>query len=268
MVKRGKVLRDTNSGPGLLVIGENQYPFGLEGVWKSEIAPKPNMVVDVELHEDGSIAAIRAINESQLAMDEANKAIEAAKANGAKLASKLVATFGIDVLVAAASLVVGWFFLNTVSVQLMSTMKTGATFWQILAVLNSPMGALAALGGSAGSTGVYGFLAVAALVGPFVHFFWKDPRAHLGGALPLLFMLFVGIMIYVGISDGVKQSQAAAGAFGGQQAQQYAAQMAAEMTKEAMKAISIGTGAYLSVAASLLLAAKGGLKYLLSKANS
>jgi uncharacterized protein YuzE len=268
MVKRGKVIRDTNLGPGLLAIGGSQYPFTLEGIWKSETAPKPNMAVEVDFHEDGSIAAIRAVNESQLAKEQADKAIEVAKESGARLASTLVATFGIEVLVATATLVVGWFFLNMINVQVMEGMKTGATFWQALSILNSPMGILAALGGTAGSTGAYGFFAIAALLGPFLHFVWKDPRAHLGGALPLLFMLLIGLMIYMGISDSVKQSQAAAGAFGGREVQQFAAKMAAEMTKEAMKAISIGLGAYLSAAASLYLAAKGGMKYLAAKANS
>lgn len=268
MVKRGKVLRDTNSGPGLLTINETQYPFSLEGVWKSETAPKPNMAVDVELDDAGSIVAIRAVNESQLAKEQADKALGAAKDQGAKLAAGLVASFGVPKLVAASLLIVGWFFLNTVSINVMSSTKVGLTFWQILSVLNSPEGALAALGGGGGSAGIYGVLAIVALLGPFVHFFWKDARANLCGVLPLLLMLFVCIMVYVGITDSVKQAQGVASAFGGLQAQKYSANIAAEMTKEAMRAISIGLGAYLSIGVSLYFAGNGVFKYLAAKANS
>lgn len=40
MKKRGKVLRDASSGPGLLMVEGQQYPFAWNGVWKSETAPK------------------------------------------------------------------------------------------------------------------------------------------------------------------------------------------------------------------------------------
>jgi hypothetical protein len=42
------------------------------------------------------------------------------------------------------------------------------------------------------SAGLYGFLAIVALAGPFLHYFWKDKRAVLAGVLPLLFMLVIG----------------------------------------------------------------------------
>jgi hypothetical protein len=41
MAKRGRVLRDPSVGAGLLMVEGQQYPFALEGVWKSEAAPKP-----------------------------------------------------------------------------------------------------------------------------------------------------------------------------------------------------------------------------------
>ncbi len=47
MQKRGRILRDPISGPGLLMVDGQQYPFSLEGVWKSEVPPASGMVVDV-----------------------------------------------------------------------------------------------------------------------------------------------------------------------------------------------------------------------------
>jgi len=38
--KIGKVLRDTSTGPGLLIVEGQQYPFGRICLWKSEVQPK------------------------------------------------------------------------------------------------------------------------------------------------------------------------------------------------------------------------------------
>lgn len=66
MKKRGNVLRDTNAGPGLLFVEGQQYPFTLEGLWKSATAPKPNMAVEVEFGEGNTILSIQSIEESQV----------------------------------------------------------------------------------------------------------------------------------------------------------------------------------------------------------
>jgi len=39
----------------------------MEGVWKSEVPPKPGLAVDVKLDRAGQILAITAMSESQLA---------------------------------------------------------------------------------------------------------------------------------------------------------------------------------------------------------
>src|SRR6202040_2176347 len=70
MKKRGKVLRDPRTGPGLLMIEGRQFWFCLEGIWKSEIPPKPGLTVDVKLDHAGRILAITAVSDSQLAEEE------------------------------------------------------------------------------------------------------------------------------------------------------------------------------------------------------
>jgi hypothetical protein len=54
-MKRGKILRDPRTGPGLLMIEGRQYSFSMEGVWKSEVPPKPGLAVDVKLDRAGQI---------------------------------------------------------------------------------------------------------------------------------------------------------------------------------------------------------------------
>jgi hypothetical protein len=78
-----------------------------------------------------------------------------------------------------------------------------------------------------------------------LHFFWKDARAHLGGPLPLVFMLLAGIMLRSSLHNAVAGA-AADGPLGDLQRQAQ---------DEMMSAIKIGIGAYLSVLVSLYLAA-------------
>jgi hypothetical protein len=94
MKKRGKILRDPSTGPGLVMIEGRQYWYGLEGVWKSEVRPKPGQAVDVKFDRAGQILAITAVSESQLADERANRSVDAARA-GMKILRKLVAKCGI-----------------------------------------------------------------------------------------------------------------------------------------------------------------------------
>lgn len=264
MKKRGKIIRDTSLGQGLLSIGGEQFAFVLEGLWKSDVAPACNMVVEVDLSEDNQITAIAIVPDAQLAKEQAAVAVAAAKEKGAQLGSAIVAKFGFETLAAIAILAMGWFTLNTISIQISSDSSVGMSFWKVLTIVNSPSD-LMNLGSTSSGAGMYGFLAIIALIGPLAPYFWKDPRAYLGGLLPLAFMLFVGVMIYMGINDGVKEARGAASLFGGGAAN-IASEMANSMVKEILKAISIGAGAYLSIVASLYFAGKGGIKFFAAKA--
>src|SRR5438309_624010 len=77
------------------------------------------------------------------------------------------------------------------------------------------------------SSGLYGFLAIVALAGPFLHYFWKDNRAVLGGTLPLLFMLVIALMVRSEI-----------GSMGGADTAGMPPEMLKQMRDEAMKAVS------------------------------
>jgi hypothetical protein len=212
----------------------------------------------VEFDAGGQIVGITAVPDSQLAKEQAEVAMAVAKEKGAALASGMVAKFGLPNLVAAGLLIVGWFFLATVSLDASIFGKMDFTFWQILGFLNSS-NILESLGaGRRGgpSSGMYGFLAIICLAGPFISYFWKDKKAFLGGVLPLLFMVIVALMVRSSIHS----------AFGGAASGPYA-EMQEQAQDEAMKAISLGFGAYLSVLASLYFAGIGAKKFLLGQAT-
>jgi len=256
MAKRGKVLRDPISGPGLLMVEGQQYSFALEGVWKSEVPAKPGLAVDVEFDPAGKIASITAVSESQLAKEQTEAALKAAKDQGGKILGQIVAKVGMANLVAGAVLVITWFFLTAGSLQGPLGGRLEFTFWQVLGFLNTNnfMEVLERNGHP--SAGIYGLLALIALAGPFVHYFWKDKRAALGGVLPLLFMVVIGIMVRSSIGNAM--GGPASGPFGDMQRQAQ---------EEFMKALSIGMGTYLSVLASLYFAGVAAKNFLAAKAT-
>lgn len=65
MSKRGRVLRDPHMGPGLLIVEGKQYPFLMEGLWRSEVPAKPGLVVNVDFDAQGNLLGINAVPQSQ-----------------------------------------------------------------------------------------------------------------------------------------------------------------------------------------------------------
>jgi hypothetical protein len=258
MTKRGKILRDTSAGNGLIVVDGQQYPFMLEGTWRSEVPPAVGMTVDAEFNDAGQIVSLRVVQESQLTKEQAQAALMAAKGKGAEIFSGIVARIGALNLIALLLLLVGWLFLSAVSIQ-SPVGNMSFTFWQLLGFVNAK-NALDVMqaGTGSGSAGIYGLLAFVSLVGPFVRYFWKDKRAVLGGVLPLLFMLIVGLIAHSHLNSALGMGGAV----------DPNDPMVKEMTQQVSQAISIGFGVYLSVLACLYFAAMGVKDFLGAKAGA
>ena len=239
MTKRGKVLRDTTSGPGLLMMEGQQYHFSLKEVWKSEAPPKPGLVVDVELDAQGKVQSITVVADSQVAKEQ----VETTKARliGRNASTSLFARIGLLNLATAGVLVAAWFSLTALSIRVPFPGKLEFTFWQTLGFLNAANVPEFLDGRGSPVAGVYGLVAMVALAGPFLRYFWKDQRALFGGLFPLAFMIVVGIAVRRSLQSVL------AGGYEGSYA-------------EASKAVSLGLGAYLSILACLyfaFIAAKG-----------
>lgn len=258
MTHRGKILRDTNAGPGLLIVSGTQHPFTLEGHWRGDIPPKVGMVVDVEFGPTGTPATVTPVPEGTLAKEQADQAVQAIREKGGAVAGAMVSRFGARDLTALGLLVLGWFILKVGSFGGGMLGEIDFTFWQVLGYVNSGAESIGrrAMGGRAG-TGILGLLAIVALAGPFVHHFWKDRRAHLGSLLPLLLMLFVLWRVFAGMGDAGGDVSM----FG-----EEGRQMAAEMRRQVRDAVSLGLGFYVAFAASIYFAFTGGRRFLASRA--
>jgi hypothetical protein len=266
--KRGRILRDTSMGEGLIFVDGQQYPFRLESIWKSEFAPKVNAAIDAEFDDQGRLIAVRAASNQAVAGEQAAQALGAAQDAAKKLAADFQAKglpvvaeyaqkIGYPTLGALTAILVGWFFMPAVSINMGALGKNSVTFYQGLKLLNAQgIEALATLSGG-GSAGFYGFLCFLAILAVLLPHVWKDRRAAFGMTAPLALMLLVAVIAYAKISSQMSSGQDAIGQFGGAQYQEMARQQASQMAAEMRKAISIGFGVYLSLAGALYLAWQG-----------
>ncbi|HVO59634.1 MAG TPA: hypothetical protein VMT53_01795 [Terriglobales bacterium] len=236
MAKRGKVLREPLTGTGLLIAEGRQYPFRLDGAWKSEAPPKPGLVVDVDFDAQGNVAGILVVPGCQLAKEQAE--LTGNRTTGERASA--IAECALVHWFAAALLLLSWFCLTAISVEAPFAGTVELTFWQLLRNLSSS-NFLQGLGGQISSGfNLYGCLALLAITGPFLHYLWKDRRAAVGGLLPLLFLLVVALLLRRNMdgflangNDGLYQD------------------LPKQARQELMSAFSFGIGAYVSLLISV-----------------
>lgn len=254
-MQRGKVLRDTNNGKGLISAAGTQYEFSLESCWKSDASPKVGMVVEFELNAEGNISSATSVPENQLAKEQAELVMQAAKEKGMAVLSSASARVGTSVLIAWGALAIAWFFLNMVNISMFTNSSQGFTFWNYLSMANNGFE-----GGSHGDKGIFALLAILALLGPAISQFWKDSKSHLGNCLPLALMLGMALTAYITFQSQMSAAQQMLG--GNKSLENFASGMLAEV----MKSVHIGMGGYVAVAASLYLAFVGMKRFLVAKA--
>lgn len=272
---RGRVLRDTAVGDGLLVVDGVQLPFRLEGLWKSEQAPKVDMQVDVDFDDAGGIVAIRAVDAAAVAREQAAKlaahagvaakqAGVAAKAAAAEFQAKglpvlkrYAEIIGIPTLAAMACLFVAWFFLAALSIEFFGD-KQSATFYDVMRVFNNPETGLGSLAGQgrAGGAGLYGLLTIMALLAPLVPHFLRQRKAWLAYCAPLGWMVLAVFIGYWKVNSGISQASRQFGGFGGD-----TRGMAREFIGGLLDAVSFGLGLYVALAAGAYLAFVGVRRY-------
>ncbi|HKU25549.1 MAG TPA: hypothetical protein VJQ54_08765 [Candidatus Sulfotelmatobacter sp.] len=232
MPKRGKVLRDPHIGPGLLMVEGKQYPFLMEGLWRSDVPAKPGLVVAVDFDPHGNLHSITAVGEDALFLQSSSRPRDF----GSALSQGWTLLRGTPAqLAAAALLMLSWCFLSAVSIHLPSFGRADLTFWQLLGYLNA--GNLSTQISDVVANpdpGVLGFTALLVLAGAFLPFFWSRRGASLGGFLPLVFMIVAGYLIATQLHSSLTDQFV-----GG-----YAAGQAQHVIRNG---ISLGLGTYVSI---------------------
>jgi hypothetical protein len=223
-----------------------QYSFRLEGMWRSEFAPKLNQAVDAEFDDSGKLVALRAASgagggaQASEALDAAGaaakKMAEEFKAKGLPVIQEWAQRVGYVTLGAWLLLFISWMWLPMVNAGLFGSVS----FYDSLIFVN----------GMIGGRGIYGFLAWIALLAVFLPQVWKDRRAGFGMMLPLAFMVLVAVISWVKMSPDTDD-------LGPYANSPEFKEMIAQQKAAMWRGISFGFGLYTSIAAALYLAFRG-----------
>lgn len=275
---RGRILRDTQHGNGLVSCGGQQYEFEIQKHWRSDKVPALNMIVDVELSEAKELLSLQVVDEKALAKEQAEKLASELKNSTFTMWNKASNALGVEVIVSSLLIWFSWVFLSTLSIQVSSHHVINVSFWNLLALCNNSHGfGMAAVENisnlrylSSAESGLYGWIACMALLSPVVGVFWKDARAYLLYVLPLVLMAYVAISLYWNIHSGIEsatESMNQMESYFSSRNSHYAENMMAKITKEFLSAVHLGVGLYIGMLASIVLAFTGLRKFLIAKAH-
>ena len=152
------------------------------------------MPVDVTFNDEGTPNAVNAVPESQLAKEQAHQALAGARQQGSALAGNIKSRFGFPLIAGELLLLIGWFFTTSLAI---ADAHVELNFWQLLGCIGNTRDFMAVIGGEGSpSAGIFGILAIVALAGPLLTYFWKDRRAPLGALLPILLMVLAGLLFW------------------------------------------------------------------------
>lgn len=276
MILRGVITQDTSSGPGIVVVQGNPYPFQKAGMWQSPSEPRVGMEVDVTFNPEVGIACIVEVQQPAPPMavwpapvsepqagwppapaemplpavpayappppDSLSAAPRRQRTGQEELADTLRLWVGVPDLVAIGVLLLGWFLLSTVSVNLFGLSEVNLSFWQLLSHAGSLN--LSGLTSSNSDANVLmSLIGIVALLGALLPLVWRARPAHLAGVLPLVVMLLVAAELMHGLQ---RAAQSANSFFGNA--------LGNSLAHEALKMVHIGLGFWVSLAASLWLA--------------
>ncbi len=243
MTKRGRVLRDTNIGPGLLTVEGKQYSFRLEGMWRSEVPPRLGMTVDVNFDGDGAPAEVFAVSESQIAKEHAQRAFDGALRHGGAVRGAIGASVGGDLkrrlgmLTIAAELILLLAFFVLPDLQVGGFVSRALSGWDAIGL--NPQTQMT------NDHGFLSLLAMIALSAPLAVPFLKQVWARWLNAAPIAFLLLAGIAI----GSQVHSAASAAGNMGEELAGAAGRQMASQFGPS----YSLAVGAYLAIICAIYL---------------
>lgn len=240
MTKRGRILRDTNAGPGMLTVEGIQYVFTLEGMWRSDVPPRTGMTVDVDFDNNSAPKAVYAVSETQVAKEQAQRAVPDALLAGETVRSGIKARFGIVPLGIEALQLIAFFVLPNLFVG-NAFGRRAFTGWEAVGLNAATYTSI--------DHGLLSLLALVCLFAPLVVPFLKASWSRWVYTAPLGFVALATITLYAQIQNSVRaSSQAMSGLLGNGAAQQ----MAHEVTGMFTPAL----GAYVVLLCSLYFAAR------------
>jgi hypothetical protein len=240
---RASIIKVPDISPGILFLDGRQVPFTVESVWRSPVAPAPNMTVEVELDATNRLIGVAVVDPQQLAKERLHQLGGVAQEHGRQAADiarqgvgALAGRMGRVAFVSTVVLWIAWFLLPAVQISFF-TLSRSFTFWQLLTLdLNNPSGP------ASGGLGLLSMLGLLAIAAPFARPFVAHPRATFMNAAPLGFLVLVVLKTSWDLREIAGNLGGAPGAL-------------TEGVFEAVRQVlSFGVGLYALVLASLVLA--------------
>jgi hypothetical protein len=224
----------------------------MEGLWRSEVPAKPGLAVNVDFDTQGNVHSITALPECHL------RAEDGAPATASHGGSTLSQGWGVisgnpAQFVAAILLMLSWCFLTALSIHQPSFGRTDLTVWDILGYLNAGNFPPQISEIASPDPGVFGFLAIVMLAGPFLHVFLNHRRAQLGGLVPLAFMVLTALVISGHVRGFLESPLAEAYGAGTTQARHGI-----------WSAVRVGLGTYVSMSLGMYFGALGVTRFIAS----
>lgn len=262
---RGRILRDTNNGMGLLSVNGRQVPFSLEANWRGNIAPATQMNVDVVLDNTGNAVSVMPVSDKDIAQEKL-KALSGDLSSRIQdhlpLVKSYVSAIGAPILVATALLFTSWVWLSLISVRVNASLSQSLTMFDALSFMNMGSNLESFRQRSSGSSGFYGFICVVSMLAPLAPTFIKHRYINLCYFAPLMFSVVFGVTAFVKLRSYANAARESMSAFGGSA---QSNNMINAMMDQIMAALSFGLGAYLSIAVALYLATHGAIKLLANR---
>jgi hypothetical protein len=228
MRKRGRILRDTSVGPGLLTVEGTQYTFLLEGMWRSEVPPRAGMAVDVVFDRTGAPATVSAVSEGQVAKEHAQRALSGVLQQRESVSGNLKSRFGAMTIVAEALMLLCFFFLPNMEMG-NAWAQRKVNGWDAIGLDPNTM--------LTNDHGFLSLLAVLCLFAPLAVPFVKQAWSRWLNAAPLAFVALAAAAITSEVrSIGQQAAGNIAGLLGGEAAR--------EMSRQMSGMFSISFGAY------------------------
>lgn len=260
--RRGKVIQyNANEGKGVVSVDGAQHTFTISQ-WSGAEAPQLNRIVDVGLSGAG-VSSVTPVSESVLLNEKAGE-LKAKLGGvlgsqigveGGSVGQNLMAFLGKPVLIGYAVFFLATILFNFVSVDLFT--KQSVTLFKGTGLADLATGGNYRLGL---------YAAYLSIVVPVV---WRNSKAWLATAIPLLVLLIFAWSMYSHYSDAMDQANRASNAFSGMFGEGGRNTLGGMMQAQAQeqsnafsKMVSFGLGAYLSIAAAVYLAFLGIKKYL------
>lgn len=237
-LRRGRILRDTNVGPGILVVDGMQHTFTLERLWRSDIPPRVGMTIDAFFDTEGILESVRAVSDAQVAKEQAQKALSGALRHGEAVGGAVRARFGATTIALEVLLLISFFALPAVAVNA-GLGQQQWTCWEAIGMNIRQM--------ATNDRGLLSLLAVVCLFAPVAVPFMQQTWARWLNAAPLVFCVIATAGMTLEIQRFFSEMTGAMGGLGGREAANEAAQQFSHL-------LSIRMGVYLVIVFAIALA--------------